>query len=348
MIKYQSIDQYRHFIKNTIASIRYTHTDEEGHAQFDKNIVLPTIPIYGTVKLHGTNAAITYDGVDRLRFQSRNNVITPENDNAGFATYMSDYTKELEFYCKSLMYGTNAQAIRIYGEWCGGNIQASVGINGLPKMFVVFDIYLFLNNAWIRFNVDDHIKNVQLVNFTKLNIHSVYKFPIYRLAVDLANPMTITEAMESLTLQVEENCPVAAKIRENLKIILSPCKTGEGIVWSTFDKSESFKVKGNKHSSSKVKKLVTISPEVLKNIGEFVDYACTENRLQQGYTELFGEWESVPDMCHISLFIKWMMKDIGKEETDVLVESNLTMKQVQSQILNKIRNFYTNKINNII
>jgi len=42
----------------------------------------------GTIKLHGTNAAITLDKENNIRYQSRNRVLTPIiNDNQGFAEW---------------------------------------------------------------------------------------------------------------------------------------------------------------------------------------------------------------------------------------------------------------------
>ena len=41
------------------------------------------------------------------------------------------------------------------------------------------------------------------------------------------------------------------------------------------------KVKGEKHSSSKVKKLASVDVEKLNSIKDFVDYAVTESRLEQ-------------------------------------------------------------------
>lgn len=41
-------------------------------------------------------------------------------------------------------------------------------------------------------------------------------------------------------------------------------------------------MKGEKHSASKVKTLAAVDPERLVNITEFVEYAVTENRLEQG------------------------------------------------------------------
>ena len=73
-VKFNSIDQLRHFVK-----------DMEYHGKEVVNLT-------GTVKIHGTNSAIGYDiQTKELFVQSRNNIITVEKDNAGFAMYVKDF-----------------------------------------------------------------------------------------------------------------------------------------------------------------------------------------------------------------------------------------------------------------
>lgn len=100
---------------------------------------------FGTVKLHGTNAAICYDG-ENFWCQSRNKIITPVKDNAGFAAYVEKRKDIFKDILVKLFYIFTPQVehstIVLFGEWCGGNIQKNVAIAGLEKMFVIFDIYL--------------------------------------------------------------------------------------------------------------------------------------------------------------------------------------------------------------
>lgn len=75
---------------------------------------------------------------------------------------------------------------------------------------------------------------------------------------------------------------------------------------------------------------------------EFVDYACTENRLEQGLGEVGL------DQSKVGAFIGWVNKDINKEEGDVLERSNLSMKDVGKMLSAKSRAFYLDKLNNDI
>ncbi len=104
------------------------------------------------------------------------------------------------------------------------------------------------------------------------------------------------------------------------------------------DTGKWFKVKGEKHSVSKVKKLAAVDPEKLKSIESFVEYAVTENRLHQGLDEVGLSQKS------IGQFIGWINKDINKEEGDTLEVNNLTMKDVGRYVADKARVFYLGKL----
>lgn len=138
MIKFPSIDSVRHVA---------THVRRE--ADFH-GTPLPKIEYEGRVKLHGTNAGIhvnMHEGADRrLIPQGRNNILgVGEADNAGFAQWVATNYETISDQLSLLFDG---QEITVYGEWCGGNIQKNVGLNQLPKMFVVFG---YVNHAenWV-------------------------------------------------------------------------------------------------------------------------------------------------------------------------------------------------------
>jgi len=90
MIKWPSIGQYSTVVKTVQHQSSYVGMDADGKAVFDKSRKAPSLRFEGTAKLHGTNAsvALSFDNVDNLWAQSRENIITPENDNAGFAKFV--------------------------------------------------------------------------------------------------------------------------------------------------------------------------------------------------------------------------------------------------------------------
>jgi len=105
------------------------------------------------------------------------------------------------------------------------------------------------------------------------------------------------------------------------------------------------KIKGEKHTNTKTKTIVAIDPEVLESIEEFVEYSVTENRLTQGFDIIFTSKGLDIDIKQMGNFLKWVTKDIISEETDVMIESNLDVKQVKKFITKKAREWFMVKWN---
>lgn len=84
-----------------------------------------------TEKLDGTNAQIYIhdDGVT-MEVGSRTRWITPENDNYGFARWVSENKDEL------LELGPG----RHFGEWWGAGVQRRYGLTGDDKRFSLFNV----------------------------------------------------------------------------------------------------------------------------------------------------------------------------------------------------------------
>ncbi len=316
-VKYPSIEQYR----NVVKEVKFLTPEGQ---------LPPTLYFTGTVKLHGTNAGISMNtDTGQVYAQSRNKILTLEEDNAGFAKYVFANREYFKLVCNYyLEYGYQTEGlpttITLFGEWCGGNIQKGVGITGLDKMFVQFGVKA--GDRWL--NVDEWRYN------RSINFYNIYQFPTYEMSIDFKHPELATERLVVLTEQVEQMCPVAKHFNSE--------GIGEGIVWeaSYLGNPLRFKVKGEKHSASKVKKLVQIDPEKLSSIVEFVEYAVTENRLNQGIEQVFTTHSKEPDIKELGSFIKWVMQDVAKEESDTLKESDLTMKDVTKQAVDKVRYWF--------
>ena len=118
---------------------------------------------------------------------------------------------------------------------------------------------------------------------------------------------------------------------------------GEGVVWSAeLSPGEvvRFKVKGEKHSSSKVKTLAAVDIEKLNNINEFVNYVVTENRLNQGIEQVFTSTGRGLDIKLTGEFVKWVTSDIAKEEIDTLVGNGLEFKDVMGNCSKKVASWF--------
>ena len=119
---------------------------------------------------------------------------------------------------------------------------------------------------------------------------------------------------------------------------------GEGIVYKcTTDFSLIFKSKGTKHSVSKIKTLNAVDVEVMAGIQEFVESVVTENRLEQGLGYLTEMGIDINPKT-TGEFLRWVVTDVLKEETDTIVVNQFDMKKVKSAVVSKARVWYLNKV----
>jgi len=322
MKKFPSIEQFRQVIREVKAIHDYRGKDEEGKAIYRHEDNYPILKFKGTVKLHGTNAAIVKYSDGRIEFQSRERVLSLEEDNAGFMAEMSK--QEIQFLFNDF---DIKDYCAIYGEWCGGNIQKGVAISGLPKMFVIFGV--MIDNKWIELHANFHdVEN---------NIYNIGMFPTYEVEIDFNRPELIQNRLIELTIAVEECCPVGKYFGKE--------GTGEGIVFTCVTNQDlKFKSKGEKHSASKVKTLNPVDVEAMAVINEFVDMAVTESRLEQGIS-FFKENNLEVEPKNTGEFLGWVVRDVLKEEKDTLEASGLDEKKVKNAIVNKARMWFLNNIN---
>ena len=275
---FPKIHQFRQTIKAVTMNARYDGKGQDGEPVFNPSKPVPKLKFEGTVKLHGTNAGLIKtghepDGKSIYHCQSRsNNLNYPHSDNAGFGMFIHQLGQEV---IDDLFYSIHQfDNISIYGEWCGGNIQKNVGINGLDKMFVIFAVRLEWENSdgpqkkWI--NISDLQFWSKLEKFNNLGIYYIKQFPTFEVEIDFDNPGLIQNKLGEITLEVERECPVAKHFGVS-------GGTGEGVVWSCWEEgwnssAYTFKVKGELHSVSKVKTLAPVDIERLNTINEFVDY----------------------------------------------------------------------------
>ncbi|WP_225784536.1 RNA ligase family protein [Xenophilus sp. Marseille-Q4582] len=336
MIKFPSIGQFRNVVQNVKHKASYVGKDEAGNPVFQDPGAYPKLKFTGLVKLHGTNAAVVYGPYAELSFQSRERVLSYEQDNAGFCTHMSSRREEVMELVDRVWDAiaphveTEGHSLAIYGEWCGGNIQRNVALTQLPKMFVVFAAKI--GEQWL---------DISAVNLRGIDpsIHSIYEFPTYSLWIDFNQPEVAQAALTSITQDVEAECPVGRA--------LGVSGIGEGVVWFRSDDLDPeywFKVKGEKHSASKVKTLASPDLEALANINEFIEATVTEARLEQGLQNLLNEQLKPFDMTSIGDFIRWVHADVVKEESDTLIANGIEHKKIGGPIARKAKAWYVTKM----
>jgi len=328
LIKMPSIEQFRSVIHNITERAQYIGKDANGLAQYNPAAEMPVIKFHGTVKLHGTNGGVCYNTESGLWAQSKGGIISAEKDNAGFAFYVESnkdvFINIIEDIAEETDTDLSANTIAVYGEWCGGNIQKGIALSQLEKMFVIFGVKVSpfdecIDSYWIDF------ENI-IPQDPEKRIYTTYIFQDFEIEIDFANPQMSQNVLIELTEKVEALCPVGKQFGVE--------GIGEGIVWTAnwLDGNYRFKVKGEKHSSSKVKKLAEVDVEKLNSINEFVDYAVTQNRLNQGVEQVFTVEGITPDRKMTGDFVKWISSDVFKEETDTLIKNGLEPKDVGGRV----------------
>lgn len=335
-ISYPKIGQFRNVVSTVCHMATYVGKDEQGEPIYDGTLPRPVIKFTGTCKCHGTNASVVYNNKDGMWYQSRENIITPQKDNAGFAFFAESNKDIFQTFMKYLINKNNinsdTHSTTIYGEWCGKGIQKGVAISNLNKMFIIFGVKVSPIDQdtdeasyWI-----DH----SLLKCPDNHIYNVEDFQKFEVEIDFNDPKPAQEKIIEMVLNVEKECPIGKAFGVS--------GIGEGIVFTgTYkDTNLRFKSKGDEHKSSKSKSIVAIDTEKVANIQEFIEYAVTENRLNQGIEQVFTSTSTEPQIRMMGDYLKWIVNDIIKEEIDVMNENNLEPNDVKKYISNKAREWF--------
>lgn len=325
MRKFPSINQFRHCVRA-----------EQDQAEFENRA--PAKRIYrGTVKLHGTNAGVFWPGrAPELTFMSRSRIIRPGDDNAGFATFFSQ--PEMKHYLKlaidsicTLNNISPLSDISVFGEWCGKGIQKNVAVSQLHKMFVIFAAYA--EGRWL----DD--VSISTPVHGNAPIYSIMDFPTFEMEIDFAKPELAQNDLVAITEKVEECCPVGKHF--GIEGI------GEGVVWQPAGDSEKywFKVKGDKHSVSKVARLASLDVERFRKRDDMIQALVTENRLEQGLQYHLNEAKLTLSLIHIGSFLRWVINDIAKEEIDTIEANGFTIREIGKPVSEIGKRFFIKAMN---
>lgn len=285
------------------------------------------------VKLHGTNSAIQWTPEGDIVCQSRSNIITPENDNAGFARWVKENEAELK------KFSFNSGFI-VYGEWCGPGIQKGVAISQIPnRVFAIFALRpMNSNNDTLLVEPSQIAQFIGDLKVPGMHILPWYGSPINidwaKLPTEFVNETTIinqwVESIETNDPWVEQTFGVKG--------------TGEGLVLYPVSEAHQgynafkdlvFKAKGEKHKNVKTAAPAQVDPAIANGIDSFVEMVLTPARLEQGVNAVGGL-----DVKLTGKFVGWCLGDVQKENTDELEASGLTWNQVQKSLTDKARLWY--------
>jgi hypothetical protein len=340
-ISFPKIGQFRVIVDTVVHQSKFVGLDENGDCIYNEDAKKPTLTFTGSVKLHGTNAGVSFNNREGIWYQSSRAIITPEVDNCGFAffaeTHKDSFLKLFRQISNQENIDLNVNTLTIYGEFVGRGIQKGMGINKIPeKSMFIFGVKVsnpedssFIN-YWLGCSgYRDHDNR----------IYNIMDYKTYQIDIDFNDPGKSQEKLTQLTDEVEAQCPISSAF---------DCEgMGEGIVWiCDFDDQRlQFKVKGEKHKNVKRKKkdLAPIDIEKLENVKEFIEYAVTEARLNQGLDITFPDGRL--DIKRMGDFLRWLSGDVINEEGDTLSSNGLEPKDVTKEIANKGRNWFMEKYN---
>ena len=328
---FPSIPQMKDICRSVKETAQFIGCDAlDGKPQYDSTIPLPSaVSFIGTVKVHGTNAGIVYDpSSNSLWAQSRNHVLSDKSDNCGFHTFVM---LNKEFFITIMKQLSNGFPVAAFGEWFGAGIQKNVAVEKLRRRLMIFAVKIINDNdsknpLWLPREA------IELFYSPEHFIWNSFNFPTYEIVIDFNNPKASQNRLVEITDLVEKECPVGK--------FFGKSGIGEGIVWSSEDYGR-FKVKGMEHSSSKVTTLASVDSEKVASISTFVEYAVTENRLNQGIEQVFTIKGLQPTPKQTRDFITWITTDILKEESVTLTDNNLIPEDVLKAVADKARKWYS-------
>tara|TARA_R110000772_G_scaffold20466_2_gene56795 strand:- start:88947 stop:90002 length:1056 start_codon:yes stop_codon:yes gene_type:complete len=345
-IKFPKIEQFRNIVSTLIRQSTFVELDEHGDAVYDSTKVKPTLMFKGSVKLHGTNAGVSYNDKFGLWAQSRNTAFTLDKHDScmGFTFFVNSHRELFESFMRDLSERNNIDTskfcITIFGEWAGKGVQKRVSISEIDKSFFVFGVKVSnpddidFNSYWL-----DHSE----IRSNENKVFNILDFQTFEIEIDFNFPKLVQDKLSTITENVEQECPVAKALGHS--------GIGEGVVWICDYKGtrHTFKVKGKEHSVSNTsdETLAPVDVEKLNSIQEFVNYSVTRARVEQGLGEVFNSSEEY-DRKRTGAFLKWITNDIMSEEMDVLLENDLTPKDVNKYVSTKAREMFFKEIDDSI
>ena len=143
MIHYPSITSFRK-VRQLLADQEAAEFREKGLAE-----VGSVLKYRGTIKLHGMHCDIVKFKSGEYQYQSRNRVLTLQDDNKAFVQTMQK--AQCEFLFDHFSPDSFETSILIAGEYCGAGIQRGVALEHLQeRIFVIFGVCIDENGLSTR------------------------------------------------------------------------------------------------------------------------------------------------------------------------------------------------------
>lgn len=296
----------------------------------------PVVEYRAKVKLHGTHCAvqITPDGI--VAAQSRTQLLTPEADYKGFASWVRSHHG---------WFAALAPGLVVFGEWCGPGVEKGMAIsNASTKRFVVFAIQV---GGRVVFE-PQMLREWLPINGAPPEVH-VLPWEGTPITIEFGSRPSLERAAAELNLRV------AAVEREDpwVRRELGISGLGEGLVLypvsinaapADFDMEGlavlMFKAKGEKHRTAGTKTAVAVNATVAASVQDFVALMVTDARSRQGLEATCG---GERDPKRTATFIAWIAADVRKESIAELEASGLTWAQVDKAVQAAARTWFLDK-----
>ena len=346
-VRFPDIKTINVIAKNVAITTAYIGQNENDEPIYDGTIPKPHIKFTSTCKAHGSNGGccMNYDG--EIWAQSRKNIITVDKDNAGFAFFVE---KNIDIFRDMLSQFEieENEIVSIFGEWFGKGIQAKVSISKVEKTFAIFAVKVSsfsldefgdekVDVRWILPEDFKHLKSHEH------RIYSIYDFKTWEIDIDFNNYQLSMPELLKIKDDVEKQCPIGLAFGED--------GIGEGIVIQAFTEKYGrlvAKIKGVEHASgSKPKKDKIVDTKKAQEIYD-ISYKLTPIwRLDQMLTETCN-LNNGGDIERKLLgeYIKAVIKDIHKEEMDILIESGYEPKEFNKSISKIARDYFFDREHN--
>ena len=312
-----------------------------------KDAIFESVPLVGSVKLHGTHADILVYHDDRIVLQSKNvSNITIANDNQGFAAAMADKTNVIldvrnQYLTRWKCFHPNMpldirSPVLIAGEWIGTAIQKDVAVSQLSRRFVIISVKI--NNSWIQ---DTQYPDVESPLSSIYNISRGGTFNGTLYSNDIAR--TLSE-VEPFAESVAASCPFAASFGIHGE--------GEGIVWKpapphlNSNPALWLKTKGGRFRPTFApapKRLPADLQEKRDAANAVAVIWCTEERLQQGW-DFLEEVGVKRNMKELGRFLRWVQSDIMTEERAYVEENGVDEGMLRVGIAKIARVWYMRRV----
>jgi len=366
MIKFGSINDYRVLIEDIKHITQYVKQDDSDNSIYDETINLPKLSVVGSEKIHGTNGSVCYSNLDGFWIQSKDRILSLEDDNAECCKEnlkkKDSWIKIIKSLANEYDIDLNQNIITVFFEWSGGNIMGSKSaLYKLDYKSMIFQYFMVTptiqklgkdnretGTKWFQTctnpgnSFDGNLNNIWVADLED-NIFNVMNYDTYHIEIDFNKPKESKLKLENLVKKIEQCSPIAKSMGQSTNI-------GEGIViqFKYNDKLYRAKFKGEKHAG-KTRMPKILDPEALakeKIVNQFVlKHGCTNIRLNQAYImsmDILNGGKG--DIRKTDVFMKWLVTDIIKEKSNILKELTLDKKDVTKKISQIGREWLINRL----